>query len=798
MLKNYIKTTFRYLTENKIFSVVNLLGLSLALCLIYFTFLYVHFEWSYDRFNKQVDQIYRISTDVTGATGISKETAAAPLALALEKTFPEVEKAGRLLLDYYIISKDEDNFGEQPVAYADSSIFSIFSFPLLRGNPSTVFEAPFDLVISESAAKRYFGTTDCLNQTLMLDGKTKARVTGVMKDIPVNSHFRANMLLSMSSLFAYSNNSNANEDWNRFGFLTYICLKEHTDIQAFQTKLASFAEEMPTNNGVLKYKLLLEPLKTLYLQGSVRGNKTGTTTHGNYSHIYIFSFVALFILCIACFNYVNLTTALSLKRAKEIGIRQVLGASKKQLTVQFLLDSFILSSLAFFIALLLFAILFPWFNALSGKSIISTLSSSLRYFPFAFAISLLTGLLAGIYPAFFLSRLKPVSTLKGKFAHNGKGLVLRRSLVFTQFVVFIILGVATIVINRQLHFMRNDALGFKNTHNLVIDYHYDERINEHLDQIQQELSAISGVESTCYSAYIPGRANRQFPTSIEGQEGNQETFQSDVYFIDDQFMRVYGLNISAGRGFSKTFPHDIQNSMVINEACLKRLGYTDPKAAIGKKFSQTGHTGEIIGVVKDFPFHSLHEEISPLTLRISPGFFTFLTLSLSSAHLSETIKILKAKWQDLVPGLPLVYYFTDETFNSQYQAEERFGKLFISFSGCAIFISCLGLLGLVSFNTLQRTKEIGVRKVLGANQGQLFFTLTKEYVYIVMFAFLFAIPISVYLMHFWLNTFAYRIQLQWWMFLPVGLAAIGTAFLTITFLALKAALANPVKSLRNE
>ncbi|MEH6304609.1 ABC transporter permease [Olivibacter sp. CPCC 100613] len=797
MLKHYIKITTRYLFENKLFSIINLLGLAIALCIVFFTFLYVRFELSYDQFNSKADRIYRISIDVKSATGTVHETSAAPLANELVQNFPEVENAGRFLLDYFIVSKDLENFGEETVAYADSSVFSIFSFPLLKGNIATLFSAPFSLVISETAAKKYFGSTNCLNKTLQLDGEHTVTVTGIMKDMPANSHWRSDLLLSMSTLFSFSNNQHLHEDWKRFGFSTYILLKDKTNFHQFKQKLNAFDKKIPIDHK-LSCRLVLEPLKDLYLRGSSRGNKAGATTKGNYNNIYIFSFVALFVLIIACFNYINLRTALSLKQAKEIGVQQVMGATKRQLTIQFIIDALLISSLAFLAAIFLGIISFPWFNELVGKTIIPDFQTFLTFLPPAYVFVLLIGLLSGIYPAFFLTRFKPNMVLKGKFANNPKGLILRKSLVIIQFVVFTLLTVATMAIYKQLHYMRNDHLGFKKEHNLVIDFHYDERINGHLEQVKSVFMDIAGIDQVSFSAYIPGRPNRKFSTSLEGENGMTETFQSDVYFIDNDFLSQYGIELLAGRNFSDRLSDDVRNRLLINETCLNRLGYTNPQDVIGKRFTQLGANGEIIGVVKDFHFQSMHKEIQPLTLQVAPGFFTFLTLSISTQDIATTIKTIEEKWQHLTPGLPLIYSFTDETFNAQYQAEERFAKLFISLAICSISIACLGLLGLVSFNTLQRTKEIGVRKVLGASSVQLFYLLTKEYVQLIGIAFLLSIPIGWIALNKWLESFAYRIDIRWWIFLFSGSAAMAITFMTVSFQAIRAALTNPVDSLRDE
>ena len=795
MIKHYCKTTFRYLREHKIFSAINLIGLATAMCVVYFALLFVNFELSYDQFNTKASRIYRISTDVETAAGINYETTSAPVAEAIQASFPEVKTATRTFLDYYIVQKDENNFGEETLAYADPSVFSVFSFPLIKGNPATVFNAPYTMVLSETAAKKYFGTIDCLGQTLTLDGKIPATVTGIMKDIPQNSHFRTDIFLSMSSLIQPGSNWMTN--WSRFGFSTYVLLNKNANAGQFKKKLSQFVNEHPLE-GNLHYSLTLESLTSLYLHGKARGNKAGGTAVGSYKNIYIFSMVALLVLFIACFNFINLTTAFSLKRAKEIGVRKVMGASKKQLAFQFLTDAVILSLLAFILAIFLCALVLPWFNELTGKTISTGIFDNIKYLGLFLLMSTGIGLLSGIYPAFFLSGFQPITNLKGKFANSTKGLLLRKGLVVAQFTISIVLIVATIIVYKQLNFMKNENLGFKKAHNLVIDFHYDNRIIDHNEMVGAELTKIPGIQYASVSSAIPGRPNKKFPTTIEGINNENQEFQSDAYFIDYNFLKQYGLEVIAGRGFSKNFGSDLKESMMINEAAVKKLGFANPEEAIGKHFRQRGGTGLIIGVVKDFHFHSLHEEIQPLTMQVSPGFFTFLTLSVSSDNIQQTIKTVEKKWAAIAPGLPMIYFFADETFNAQYITEDRFGKLFICFAGLAILISCLGLLGLTSFNTIQRTKEIGIRKVLGASATGIVKLLTKEFIVLVIIAFLIGSPIAWIGMHYWLNDFPYRIPIGYEYFLFAGVLALFVAVLTVSFQAIKAAIANPVKSLRSE
>ncbi|MBC7507392.1 MAG: ABC transporter permease, partial [Ferruginibacter sp.] len=698
-------------------------------------------------------------------------------------------------LDYYIVQKGQDAYGEETLAYADPSVFSVFSFPLISGNAATVFNNPYAMVLSETAARKYFGTTDCINKTLTLDGKITATVTGVMKDIPTNSHFRTDIFLSMSSLIKEGTNWMTN--WNRFGFSTYVLLKENATAASFTKKLAGFAKEHPLKNN-LQYSLVAEPLNSLYLHGMARGNKAGSTAVGNYMNIYIFSIVAIFVLFIACFNFINLTTALSLKRAKEIGLRKVTGATRKQLTYQFLTDALTVALLAFVLAIILCIAVQPLVNNITGKIISTCIVDNIKLIGLFLLLAVFTGLLSGLYPALVLASFQPVSNLKGKFTTNRKGLILRKGLVITQFTISIVLIIATIIVYSQLNFMQNENLGFKKEHNLVIDFHYDERIGEHAESVLAELSNIPGIRSASISSSTPGRSNTKYPTTIEGINKEPQELQTDAYFIDYNFLNQYGLEIIAGRGFSKDFATDLRESMVINECAVKRLGFKNAEDAVGKPFLQRGSNGLIIGVIKDFHFHSLHETIMPLTMQVSPGFFTFLTLGVTTDNIATTVSDLQKKWTTIAPGLPLIYTFADDTFNAQYKADDRFGKLFICFAVLSVFISCLGLFGLTSFTTVQRTKEIGIRKVLGASVASIVTLLTKEFIVLVLMALLIAIPIATITMKYWLNDFAYHIPIKVEYFLTAGFLAMLIALLTLSIQSIKAAIANPIKTLKTE
>lgn len=716
MFRNYFKSAFRYLWSHKIFSVINLVGLATGICVCFFALLYVRFELGYDSYHEKAGRIYRLVTDVKTSTGVNYESSSAPMGPAIQAAFPEVQASARVFLDNLIIEKDDRHFNDEEIAYADSSLFSVFTFPLIAGNPGTALNAPYSLVLSETAAKKYFGAVNPVGKTLLVEGRYPAQVTALMKDMPANSHFRTDILVSMSTLLQAWNPS-MERKWDRFGFYTYLLLSENADAGRLAGKLPGFVNEH-MDQLPAKYSLSLEPLTRVYLYGKARGHRSGSSISGNPVNLYVFSLVAALVLLIAGFNFVNLTTAFSLQRAKEIGVRKVLGASRRQLMAQFLLDAILLSLLAFIAALLLYLLFLPLFDRLCGKTIADPVAGHPLYLCWLLLPAILVGLLAGVYPAFFLSGFEPISTLKGGFVRGSKGLLLRKTLVVTQFSLSIGLIIATLVIHSQLDFMKNGQLGFKKTHNLVVDFHFDGRLIEHGEAIKQRLLDIPGISAATISSGIPGRANRVLDTKIENADRNMQDLQWEPYFIDYDFFRQYQIGIVVGRPFSTAFATDSSGAMLINESAVKSLGYHDPHDAIGRHFSQAGRKGVIIGVVKDFHVHSFREAVPPLTFQLGGGYSTFLTLELSYPNPAATIATLENVWRHLLPDLPLVWFFGDETYDAQYIGEERFGALFICFASLAILISCLGLLGLSAFNTLAADKGDRGSQNTGRLRGQ--------------------------------------------------------------------------------
>ncbi len=791
-----MKTTLRYLFKHKSFSAINLIGLTTGMCVCFFALLYVNFELSYDTGNPKADRIYRVVTDIKTASGLVEESSPEPMAAAFKNDFPEIESTTRIFLDYYIVQKDGEDFGEQHVAYADSSIFSVFNFPLIIGKPSTVFNSSNNAVLSESAAMKYFGSIDCIGKTLVFGSDQKITITGVMKDIPFNSHFRTDILLSMQTLVEPGSDWTTN--WSRFGFYTYLLLPEDYDIGRLNSRLTAFAGKNFKPDGK-EYSLAAEPLSKVYLEGKPRGNKAGSTATGNIRNVYIFMMIAVLVLFVACFNFINLTTAISIQRTKEVSLRKVLGASRGRLILQFLLDSVFLCGMAFILALGITELLLPAFNGLAGKVVSTTIIGHFNYIGLLLLIGIATAIVSGIYPAMFLSGYDSIKGLKGDLSGTRNAFV-RKGLVVSQFSISIVLIVATIVVYTQLDYVQNKQLGFKKDNKLVIDFHYDKRITGHFETITDEFMKLPGVSMAGISSAIPGKENKKFATTIQNSQNEMQDFQSDGYFIDYNFVKQYDLKLIGGRLFSNTFATDLRTAMIINETAMKTLGYTNPKDVIGKAFTQStaGGEGLVIGVIKDFHYHSSREEVRPLTLRIAPGFLTFLTLDLNTKDVRSTVALIEQKWKELAPGMPMSYSFMDEVYNEQYQSEQRFGKLFICFSIFAIFISCLGLYGLSAFSTVQRKKEIGIRKVLGASVNGIATLLSADLLKLVVAAFIIATPVAWWLSRQWLMDFAYRIDISWWMFASAGVLTVLIAFFSVASLAVRAALANPVKSLRSE
>jgi len=802
MLLNYIKTSLKSFRANKLATLINLVGLAIALCICLLVLLYVRFETGYDSYNVNVRDIYRLVTDVKTGTATDYRTAAAPMGPAMQAAFPEVKAQTRLFLDNLLIQKDEQAFGDEEIAYADSTLFTVFTLPLVSGNPATVFSKPFNTVLSETAAKKYFGSTDAVGKTLIVDGTQPAVVTGIMKDMPANSQLRVDILFSMQTLLQVFNPSRAN-DWTKFGCNTYLLLQPGTNAARIKAKLPAFVKQHIDDKSS-QYNLQLEPLQSVYLHGKPRGWRTGSIVTGNITNVYIFIFTAVLVLVIACINFINLATAISLKRAKQIAVRKVVGAGKTQLLLQFLSDAVLLSLIAAVLALLLGQLLLPVFNTIAGKVIATSVLQSPLYIGWLTGIAIVTGLAAGIYPALHLSALNPVKHLKASYYRGGKGALLRKVLVTAQFSLSIILVIATLVVLAQVNYMQHKQPGFDKDQALAIDYHFDGRVFENHETFRQQLLNVPGVTAASYSSCIPGKATVKMLTGIVNANGSLQQADMDAYSIDNAFLQQYSIPVIAGRGFLANSAQDSSSALLLNETAVKALGYKTLADVIGKPFTQAGfnhddgYTGTVIGVVKDFHYQSLKEAIEPLTINMYQWRYTYLNLTLSHTNLPATINALQKKWAQLAPGLPMSYVFTDDAFNAQYVAEERFVTLFTAFAVVAIILSCLGLFGLCAFSAASRSKETGIRKVLGATGYNIVALLSKDFLQPVALAMLIACPLAWFAMHSWLQHYAYHTVISWQYFVMAGVAVTGISVVTISYHTIKASLVNPALILKTE
>jgi putative ABC transport system permease protein len=795
MLKNYVTIALRNLWKRRGFSLINILGLTVGLTACFLIFLYVRFECSYDAFHAKAGRIYRVVADIaTPSETIHANGPAWPVGPTLRREFPAIESAVRTVTVSFLFRKGDIKYQEQNSLLADPDFFKVFDFPLLKGDPTTCLKEPFSVVFSATAAKKYFGNTDPIGQTILLAQRAwPVKVTGIMKDLPTNSMISGDVVVSMSTETMHLNQGL--EDtwlWWTYHPLVYVLLKPQTDPRAMETRFPAFMAKME-NEDMRKQQmastLLLEPLKDIYLHSARDGSKGG-----NARNVALFSCIAAIILLIACINFVNLTTARSVERAREVGVRKVMGALKPQLAGQFAGESILLCLFAFLLSLVAAGLLLPEFNRLSGKTISLGIFEHPADIGILLAAAIVIGLLAGIYPALVLSAFKPSAVLKGRFTTGSRGSLLRKGLVLVQFSLSIGFIIASIIVYSQLKYMREQDLGFNKQQTMVIDTEGD----PHREAFQNRLKGVPGVLSTTMTSNVPGTDEPVINCEIENAKGDMQVADLDSYFVDWDYIGQFGIRMVAGRPFSRDFLTDTTNAMVINEAAAKMFGYRDPAKAVGRRFSQIGRNGRIIGVIKDFHFRSLQQQIQPLTLRIEPQDCYLLAVKVGTEHLPATMAAVADAWKGVVPYRPFIYYFLDEYFDKQYRADERFGSLFLYFTILAICISCMGLLGLSAYSIVQRTKEVAVRKVMGASVAGIVRLLSRDFLTLVVISFVIATPVTWWLMQSWLMDFAYRIRISWVDFAVSGVLAVVIALLTISGNAVRAALANPAEALRSE
>lgn len=803
MINNYFKIAWRTIRKNKLFSSINILGLSLGIALCFLIMLFVQDELSYDRFNEKADRIARIAFNANINGGkINEAGVMAPVAATMKKDFPEVEDATRIQrMGTPKVTYQQNVFKTDEMAFVDPNFFSIFTMPLIKGDAKNALNEPNTIVVSETIAKKYFGNQDALGKVISINSDTDYyKVTGVMKDMPSNSHFHFSLLASMKSWKDATNTS-----WLYGGYLTYLLLKPGADFKKMEARLPDMVEkymgpqmqqqmgqsleQFRTKGNQLGFAL--QPLTSIHLHSNATNE---IEPGGNASYVYIFAGVAIFMLIVACINFVNLSTAGASKRAKEVGVKKVVGSGRWDLIKQFLSESVLISLFALLIAAVIIWLALPAFNELSGKQLHFDIKPVLAFV----GLGLLVGIVAGIYPAFYLSSFKPIAVLKGKFVSSNKTFGLRRSLVVFQFFVSVILIIGTIVVYQQMKFIQNKDLGFNKEQVITLPNSWALGKNE--KAFKNEMLNDTRIENATSSWYKPAGPT-SFNNALAFPKDNEKLILNSVeYHVDENYIPTLGIQMATGRNFSKEFTTD-STGIILNETAARALGWNNETALNKIIIRQNSDRGNntpfhVIGVVKNFNFKSLHESISPLMMSLQPE--GGLIFKAKTKDIAGLLAAMKTKWDSYQTGEPFTYSFLDDLFEKTYATEQKTSTILNIFAVVTIIVACLGLFGLVTYTVEQKTKEIGIRKVLGASVSQVSAMVSKEFIRLVLIACLIAFPLAWYGMHKWLQDFAYRVNISWTVFAVAALVALAIALLTVGFKAVRAALSNPVKSLRTE
>lgn len=810
MFKNHIKIAWRSLKNQPFFTFLNTFGLAIGMAGGLLIALYIYDELSYDKMFADADRIYRVNADIKfGGEAQKFAEVSAPMASAMKRDFSQVEAVTRFRnLGSMLLRKSDTkkNTKELQAAYADSTFFSMFGIDLLFGDAKTALREPNTLVLTKTAAEKHFGLKNAIGQNLLLNNTDTYTVTGVIDDLPKNSFLR-----NHSVFMAMAGYEDAQQgEWGNHNYFTFIKLIPSADIADFQAPLQSmlgtylipFVQNMypgitqesfeASGNYVRYYTIALADIR-LYSNADQE-----LSPNSSVQNVYILSFIGLFLILLASVNFMNLSTAHSLKRAKEVGVRKTLGSNKSDLVRQFLTESGLISFISLLLAIVIAVIAIPYFNDLSGKAI-SIPFTNLFFWLILLSSTVLLGLFSGSYPAFFMSKFMPVKVLKGAGTSSTGGGNIRNSLVVFQFAISVFLIVSTLVVFQQLKFIQSKDLGFAKDQVLIVDDVYV--AGNQLQSFKEEVRQLAQIKSASLSSFLPtpsARSNSSF--FREGAEEQEDALNMQIWGVDHDYVSTLNMEIIAGRDFDKQFSTD-STAIVLNESAVAILGVA-PKDALGMRLSrdlgdENPVFSTVIGVVKNFHFESLREDIGALSLYLG-DFSSAMAIKLNAGDLSSTIKSIEAAWNSVAPGQPFSYYFLDESFNATYEAEQRLGQIFITFTILSILIACLGLFGLAAFNAEKRTKEIGVRKVLGASVGQITYRLTIDFLKLVGIAILVSVPVGWYVMNKWLEDFSYRIEIGWGVFVLAAFLAIVISILTVSYQSIKAAIMNPVKSLRTE
>lgn len=793
MFKNSFKITWRSLWRQKTYSIINIGGLAVGLTCFLLIFLYVQHELSYDKFYPNANQIHRVYQKQEGNFYLGTDNyATTPVALAptLIEDFPEVKHATRMNTQESLLSIDDNHYYEKGIR-ADVSFFDVFEHPLLQGDRQTALKEKHSIILSETLAKKIFGEINPMGKTLTYQNKTSYTVTGIIEDLPSNSSIKFSYLTSISSSGQYAHDIKEDQ-WGNNDYHTFFSLSDGASPEVLESKFPTLLDSHPETrrNPKIKRIYLTQPLADLHLADNLNGD---LGLKGNPKYLYLFSVIALIVLVLACMNYMNLAIARSIKRAREVGLRKVMGAFRKQLIGQFIGESVLIAFLALLLAIGLTLFFVPVFGGWLDRPIAFDLFENTYLIPILLLLVISVGILSGSYPAFFMSSLKPAQVLKGKIDGKFSSMRIQRWLIAIQYATSIVLIVGSLVTYYQFDFIQNKELGYTKEHILTVSV-FDRALMSHLEDLKAAWATNPNIISVTATAELP--TNVTSGTLIHHlHETKEEAFPIYRSRMNYNYLEVFDIELLAGRDFSPEIVSDLEDNYIINESAANALGWT-PQEAIGKQFNAY-KTKTVIGVIKDFHMHSMHLEIAPLLLMMEKNYFTYIALKVRGDNLNETILAVEEAVQEFSP-FPFEYKFLDDQFDQLYKADTKLGEMVGVFTFLAIIIASLGLFGLAAYTTSQRVKEIGIRKVLGASVGGIVAILAKDFLKLIVLGFLVAIPIAWYVTNDWLQSFAYRIEITWWMFALPGLAAILIALLTISSQSIKAALANPIDCLHDE
>lgn len=772
--------------RNKSYAAINISGLAIGLTCCILILLWVQDELSFDRFHENADNIYRVCIEDhfpdgrLNAYGVTP----GPLGEALKTEYPEVLDYVRIRISRNAMVKaGESTFNEKNFAFADPSIFKVFTFSFLKGAPNNSLSDPSSIVMTRTACKKYFGEEDPMGKILHVDSRFDFTVTGIIEDVPANAHFTFDFVVPYRLLERYGARI---DDWGSVGTYTYLLLQKDFPSQEFESKIREYLKK---KNPESITELRLQPLIDIHLHSK---SIMGMGADGDIRYIYIFLAVAVFVLLIACINFMSLTTARSGKRAREVGMRKVTGARRIDLILQFFSESFFFSFAALLLALVLVKFLLPTFNVLAGKQIALDFVNHSGMILWMAALALFTGMISGIYPSLFLSSLQPVDILRASISRGKRGSIFRKVLVVTQFSLSILFIIGTLLVARQLHYMRSQNLGFEKENLLYVAM--PGSLTQTYESVKHELSEVPGVIAVTAASDLPTRVRISTHGAVWEGKDPEEMVELKILYTDYDYLKTLRLTVAEGRFFSKEFATDNQEAFILNQSALKAMGLISP---LGKTF-ELGRKGTFVGIVQDFHFTSLHRAIQPLVMMISPDNLTHFILRIQSENIPSTIALLKDKWTRLTSGYPFEYGFVDESIDNLYRVEKRVGTIFGCFTLLSIFISCLGLFGLSSFMAELRTREIAVRKVLGAPVPGIVYLLSKEFTKWVLFAAVIAWPIAYVVMEKWLENFAYRITIGGGPFILSAVMALVISLLTVGYQTIRAATANPIEALKYE